>query len=103
MKGALWKGCIGMFFIISLPQWVMAKEGKPLCNITFNHVANLMQSDTLPPPKNSAAGTNGKPAVAIIKVVPKARRQPVPIPVIVKVKPVKIVKPIIKPLIRILH
>jgi len=103
MRGALWKGFIGMFFIISLPQWVMAKEGKPLSNITFNHIANLIQSDTLPPPKKSTAGTNDKPAVATIKVVPKARRQPVPIPVIVKVKPVKIVKPIIRPVIRILH
>lgn len=109
MKGAIiLKGFIGMFFILSFPKWVMAGDGKPACNITFNHTAiNPVQSDTIPPPpKKSMEITNDKPAVDIIKEVPKARRLPVPIPVNVNIKPVKIIKPnikIIKPLINVLH
>ncbi len=106
MKGAIiLKGFIGMLFIISIPQWASAKEGKPLCNITLNHIViNPMQSDTLPPPKAGMESNNEKPISGIIKEVPKSRRQPVPIPVVVKIIPVKIIKPnIIKPLIRVLH
>jgi len=108
MKGAIiLKGFIGMFFMISIPNWVLASDGKPVCSITFNHtVINLIQSDTIPPPKKITESTNDKPSADIIKEVPKARRQPVPIPVIVNIKPVKIIKPkikIIKPLIKVLH
>jgi hypothetical protein len=106
MKGAIiLKGFMGMFFIISSPQWVLANEDKPLCNITFNHTAmNSIQSDTLPPPIKSTESAIDKPAADIIKEVPKARKQPVPIPVNLQIKPIKIIKPtIIKPLIKILH
>jgi len=106
-RAIILKGFIGMFFMISIPQWVLASDGKPVCNFTFNHTAiNLIQFDTIPPPKKSTEITNDKPRADIIKEVPKARRQPVPIPVNVNIKPVKIIKPkikIIKPLIRVLH
>lgn len=108
MKGAIvLKGFIGMFFMISIPHWVLASDGKPADNFTLNHTAiNLIQFDTIPPPKKSTEITNDKPGAEIIKEVPKARRQPVPIPVNVNIKPVKIIKPkikIIRPLIRVLH
>jgi hypothetical protein len=112
MKGAIiLKGFIGMFFMISIPQWALAIDGKPVGNILFNHTAiSQMQSDTIPPPKKNMENNNQpgenvdkKPVAGVIKVVPKARRQSVPIPVNVKVKPVKIITPIIKPVIRILH
>lgn len=109
MKAAIIrKNFIGMFFMISIPNWALAIEGQPLCNIVANHITiNRNQSDTIPPPKKSTPANlvaNDKPVRKIIKVVPKARRQPIPIPVKVKVKPVKIIKPkIIKPVIKILH
>lgn len=106
MKGTvLLKGFIGMLFVISIPQLVLAKDSKPVCNFKMNHIAfNSIQSDTLPPAKTITAGTDDNPSPNIIKEVPKARRLPVPIPVSVNVKPVIIIKPkIIKPLIRVLH
>lgn len=106
MKGAnMWKGFIGIFFMITMPQWVLANEGKPVCNLTFKHTAiNLIQSDTPRVPVKSTKSVTDKPVQDILKVVPKARKQPVPIPVNVEVKPIKIIKPkIIKPIIRVLY
>ena len=108
MKGAIiLKGFIGIFLIISIPNWVLASDGKPLFNLKFNHtVINLIQSDTIPPPKNNTESNNDKHDEVIIKEVPKARRLPVPVPVIVKIRPVRIIKPrikIITPLIKALH
>lgn len=106
MKGTiLLKGFIGVLFIISIPQLVLANDSKPVCNFTMDRIAfNSIQSDTLPPAKTITAGTNDNPAATIIKEVPKARRLPVPIPVSINVKPVIMIKPkIIKPLIRVLH
>ncbi len=106
MKGVnMWKGFIAIFIMITTSQWALASEGKPLCDLTFNHtVINPIQSDTLPPPAKNTVSTTDKPVQDILKVVPKARKQPVPIPVNVKVNPIKIIKPkIIKPIIRVLH
>lgn len=106
MKGTIMlKVFILILFITAIPGWVLANDGKPVCNIKFNRVViNSIQTDTLPPPKKNTENINDKPAEGIIKEVPKARRQPVPVPVSVKIKPVKIIKPnIIKPLIRVLH
>ena len=108
MKGAIiLKGFIGMFLIISIPNWVLASDGKPPRNFKFNHsVINLIQSDTIPPPKNNTESNNDKHDQVIIKEVPKARRLPVPVPVVIKIKPVRIIKPrikIITPLIKAIH
>ncbi len=105
MRAIVLKGFIGIFFMISMPKWVLARDGKPVCNLAFNHtVISAIQSDTLPPPPGKIMESNkDMPAVDIIKVVPKAHKQPVPIPVNVQVKPVKIIKPIITPVIRVLH
>lgn len=107
MKGALILKCfIGILFIISLPGRARACGGKPAGKILFNHVAiNLLQTDTIPPPQKPKEDTKDDAGAVTIKTVPKARRQQVPVPV-VKIKPVKIIKPnikIIKPVIRVLH
>ncbi|HET7119260.1 MAG TPA: hypothetical protein VFI29_22385 [Hanamia sp.] len=98
---------LGIFFLISLPLWALADNGKPVCNIKIiQSIIITMQADTLLPLPKNAEIPKDKPVETTIKEVPKARRQAVPIPVIVKVKPVKIIKPkikIIKPVINVLH
>jgi hypothetical protein len=106
MKGAtILKVFIAVFFIISIPRIVLADTGKPPGSIQFSHISiNALLSDTIIPKKKVVESTKDKPSATAIKVVPKARRQAIPIPVKVKVKPVKIIKPkIIKPLIKVLH
>jgi hypothetical protein len=105
MKGAtILKVFIAIFFIIGIPHTVLADTGKPPGGIQFSHIPiNELLSDTIIP-KKKVESTKDKPSATAIKVVPKARRQAIPIPVKVKVKPVKIIKPkIIKPLIKVLH
>jgi hypothetical protein len=60
------------------------------------------QTDSLPPKTKNGDNANDKPVEKIIKAVPKARKQAVPIPVVVPVNPIKIVKPkIVKPVIKV--
>ncbi len=64
--------------------------------------------DTIPVPVKAAEATStkqatGKPVATVIKAVPKARKVAVPKPVIIDVKPVKVIKPkIIKPVLKVL-
>lgn len=111
MKGAMIrKGLIGVIMIISAPQWIMAKAVHPANRVTSETAIISLQSDTIPPPKKvtetpaDKPPSDDKPVVKTIKIVPKARRQAVPVPINVEIKPVKIIKPkIIKPIIRGLH
>lgn len=111
MKGAMIrKGLIGVIMLISAPQWIMAKAVHPANRVTSETAIISLQSDTIPPPKKvtetpaDKPASKDKPVVKTIKIVPKARRQAVPVPINVKIKPVKIIKPkIIKPIIRGLH
>lgn len=110
MKGTIIsKGLIAAFLFISSPGWLLADTGGPVRHFKFT---NLLASDTIPPPYQvkSTVVTNDQPTgdVKTIKVVPKARRQPVPVPVTVEIKPIKIIKPkiikpIIRPVIKVLH
>lgn len=87
--------------ITALPKWSLA-DGKPYDNISFRK--NLINAirDTIPQQsEESLVNTNGKKKEKRIKVLPKPRRQAIPVPVNVKVIPV--IKPIIKPIIKILH
>lgn len=60
-------------------------------------------ADTVPASR-PAENTPAKPVEEIIKEVPKARKQTVPVPVVVQVKPIPVIKPkIIKPVIKVLH
>jgi hypothetical protein len=95
------KRLIVFVLIISLPQFVMASEEMPVKN--FRSVLQNNISDTTLPGKKGTGKIDEKPDNNIIKVVPKARRQPIPLPM-VKVNPVKIIKPkIIRPVIKVLH
>lgn len=111
MKGAIIGSFIALFSIAAIPNQVLASDGGPVCGITFKHtVFNLTQDTIPPPPKKNTENSkdpqvkDDQPVAKVIKVIPKARRQPIPLPVKVNVKPVKIIKPtIIRPLIKVLH
>ena len=95
---------IGMFILLNAPVLVNGENGKPKLHIR-NCLAGMPgnQVDTLPPSvKSTDNAVAAKPAEEIIKAVPKARRQAVPIPVVIPVKPIQIVKPkIVKPVIKV--
>jgi hypothetical protein len=114
MNGAIIGKClIGILIIISTPQWIMAKAVYPAKQITSETAIISLLSDTIPPSKKITDASGDKPVpndksvtkvAKAIKVVPKARRQTIPVPVNIKIKPVKIIKPkIIKPVIRVFH
>lgn len=76
-----------------------AGEGKPVVPLLV-HSSVYMVTDTVPPVKTDEKPVEEKPATTglpVIKEVPKARKQikPAALPA-VPVKPVKIIKPIIK-------
>ncbi len=113
------KGLIVIFCMMILPR-AEAANGKPFTGIKMNYMTiNRVIADTTLPTedkknsKEKASGekeentTEDKP-VEVVKVIPNARRQPIPVPVKVNVKPVKIIKPkiiksVVKPVIKILH
>ncbi len=97
------KRLVVIFLIIGLPQVVLAIDVKPLKGFDFIPVLQNSIADTIPPVNKTTEKIDQKRDDDIIKVVPKARRQPIPLPV-VKIEPVKIIKPkIIKPVIKVLH
>ena len=94
---------IAVFILLNAPQLVSGENGKPRLHLR-NCLAGMpgSQTDTLPPKIKSEDNAEPKPAVEIIKAVPKARKQAVPIPVAIPVKPIQIVKPkIVKPVIKV--
>jgi hypothetical protein len=104
------KGFIVIFCMLTLPQLTMAKGGKPLPGIKMDYgmITRMIADTTLPETaKKSTDKKEGKSdeqtSVQVVKVIPLARRQPIPVPVKVNVQPIKIIKPIVKPVIRILH
>lgn len=100
------KALIGLALMISLPQLTRASDGKPHLHLSMATVKIYMAGDTLVPKPVPEQKSNSKPVESIIKEVPKARRQAVPVAINVKVpvKPIITIKPkIIKPVIRILH
>lgn len=95
--------------MISISCFAAANDISPVGHIRYIHVM-----DTIPEKKSTEVETKPaadkktdvekKPVAKIIKVVPKAHKQPIPVPVKIKVKPIKIPKPvIIKPVIKIGH
>ena len=86
--------------LLVVPELTKANDGKPVIHCLM---ISKIQTDTVPPKATVPDNTADKPAENIIKEVPKARKQPVPIAVI-KVIPVKIIRPnIVKPIIKIIH
>lgn len=88
-----------------LPQFTKGNDGRPISNLHKMYPILIRNcTDTLPTTKQTAAANNENQVDEVIKVVPKARRQAIPIPVGVQVKPIILIKPrIIKPIIKILH
>ena len=112
------KGLIVIFCMLILPH-AKAADGKPCTEIKMSYVQIQMISDTTLPEKDQKSPQEKKTGekqenaiqdktVEVVKVIPNARRQPIPVPVKVNVKPVKIIKPkiikpVVKPVIKILH
>lgn len=99
----------GFFYLVSIPCIAVGKGVNPV-----RHIKYMQVMDTIPEKKNAEVETKPgktkqtdvekKPVAKIIKVVPKAHKQPIPVPVKVKIKPITIPKPvIIKPIIKIGH
>jgi hypothetical protein len=105
MKGSIiLKSAVALLFVGFLPEILLASGGKP--NIVFSKtLMNSLQDTTLPAPEQKIADVKDKQEVQVIKVLPKTHRQPIPVPVKLKVKvpKVKVMKPVMKPMIKILH
>ena len=103
MKGSIiLKSLVALLLVGFLPKLSLATGGKP--TIVFREtLMNSIQDTTLPVPEQTVVNTKDKKKVKTIKVLPKTHRQPIPVPVKVKVPQVKIIKPVVKPIIKILH
>ena len=102
----LLKVLIGLFLVVVVPGYSFG-EGKPFENISFPKTFMHGLQDTIPPAANKPTAVNTTNTVEEkkIKVLPKPRRQPVPVPLKVKVGPVikPVIRPIIKPVLKIVH
>lgn len=116
------KSVLLVLSMVVIPHLGLAANGKPFDSKTNYRLVQLTIADTTLPvtAKNTPDKPDQKPAVKeeekndphlpvqVVKVIPKARRQPIPVPVKVNVRPVKImkpkiIKPVVKPVIKILH
>ncbi len=102
MKGSIiLKSLVAVLLIALLPKLSLATGGKP--GIIFRkNLMNCIQDTLPPPPAQTTVNKDGK-KVNTIKVLPNPHRQAIPVPVKVKVPQVKIIKPVLKPVIKILH
>jgi hypothetical protein len=96
------------FFILTRSSSGYASDGGPkgLPHISGYRQLSLMLNDTIPDVKKipGIATTDSVSKGSAIKVVPKSKRQapPVAVPIPVKIKPIRVIKPkIIKPVIKI--
>ncbi len=102
MKGPIiLKSLVAVLLIAFLPKLSLATGGQP--NIVFRKTLINSIQDTLPPRPAQTAVNKDEKKVNTIKVLPNPHRQPIPVPVKVKVPQVKIIKPVVKPVIKILH
>ncbi|MGN6532176.1 MAG: hypothetical protein ACTHK0_10525 [Ginsengibacter sp.] len=102
MKGSIiLKTLVGLLLVALLPKLSLADGGKP--SIVFRKTLMNSIQDTLPPLPAQTAVNKDEKKVNTIKVLPNPHRQPVPVPVKVTVPQVKIIKPVVKPVIKILH
>jgi hypothetical protein len=103
MKGSIiLKSLVALLIVGFAPKLSVAASGKP--NIVSREFLINSIQDTLPPkPAQTVVNTKDEKKVNTIKVLPNPHRQPIPVPVKVKVPQVKIIKPVVKPVIKILH
>ncbi|HEU5052182.1 MAG TPA: hypothetical protein VFT78_03670 [Hanamia sp.] len=99
-----------------LPGLALASEGNPTFHLKTIRFNRAIADTTLPTATQDQKETKEKkednsqnnPDPQIVKVIPKARKQPIPVPVKVNIHPVKVIKPkiirpIVKPVIKIVH
>jgi hypothetical protein len=99
-SGNIIKAIAGFLLFFCFPVYSFANTGKPVLHLGLSKPM-LLAADSLPPVEQPVAATD-KPAIKVIKVVPKARKQAIPVKV--NVKPIIPVKPkIIRPIIKIIH
>lgn len=86
------------------PAFAEASDGKTRLTFNFKHSVKVgMHLDTVPQPIKPVETNKEKPVPVVIKALPAPRRQAIPVPVKVKVVPVKVIKPkIVKPIIKLL-
>jgi len=105
MKGAIiLKSVVALLFVGFFPELLLASGGKP--NIVFSKsLMNSFQDTTVPVSEQKVVNVKDKQEVQVIKVLPKTHRQPIPVPVKLKVRvpKVKAIKPVVKPVIKILR
>lgn len=102
MKGpTILKSLLAVLLVAFLPKLSLASGGKP--TIIFRKTLMNSIRDTVPPPPAQTAVDKDGKKVHTIKVLPNPHRQPIPVPVTVKVPQVKVIKPVVKPVIKILH
>jgi hypothetical protein len=102
MKGSIiLKSLLAVLLVAFLPKLSLATGGKP--NIIFRKTLTNFIQDTLPPLPAQTTANKDEKKVNTIKVLPNPHRQPIPVPVKVTVPQVKIIKPVVKPVIKILH
>lgn len=105
MKGSIiLKSVMALLFVGFLPEILLASGSKP--NIGFSkNLMNSLRDTTQPAPEQTVVNVKDKQEVQVIKVLPKTHRQPIPVPVKVKVKvpKIKVIKPVVKPVIKILR
>jgi hypothetical protein len=103
MKGSfILKTLVVVLLIAFHPKISLATAGKQ--NIVIRETLMKSLQDTIVPVRTqTVVHTKDKKKIKIIKVLPKPHRQPIPVPVKVKVPKVKIIKPVVKPVIKIIH
>ncbi len=91
MKGLIvLKSLVAIFLIVFLPKLSLANDGGRLDNIAFRQtLMKAIQDTTHPANAQTVENTNDKKNGKTIKVLPKPHRQPVPVPVKLKVPRVK--------------
>ena len=91
-----------MMVVVGSSTNAIASHKSVPCSFTKCQFNQLKYTDTIPPAVKTVDPTSAKPADEMIKTVPKVRKQQLPVPVNIKVKPVKVTQPkVIKPKLKI--
>ena len=110
------KTWIIVIVLFILPGLALASEGTPTFHLKTIRFKRAIADTTLPSAAQDQKETKekkedesqNKTGAQVVKVIPKARKQPIPVPVkvnvhVIKVIKPKIIKPVIKPVIKIVH
>ena len=97
------RAVFGLLVVVGSVTKTIAHHKSLPCKFTTSQFNQLKTTlDTIPPAVKTVDPTPAKPADDMIKTVPKVRKQQMPVPVKIKVKPVKTTQPkVIKPKLKI--